>query len=415
MGEPDFTLLDAQDLYLFNEGSHLRLWEKLGAHPARVAGVDGTHFAVWAPNADRVSVVGDWNGWNGAAHPLRRLDRSGVWAGFVPGAARHARYKYRIESRGGGFRVDKADPFAFHSEVSPRTASLVWSLEYEWGDAEWMATRRGRNSLHAPQVDLRAAPGLVAAHAGRIAASRTASWRTCLPEYVAAQGFTHVELLPVMEHPFYGSWGYQTTGYFAPTSRYGTPQDLMYLIDRLHRAGVGVILDWVPSHFPDRRVRARRLRRHASLRARRPAPGPAPRLEELRLQLRPPRGAQLPALERAVLARALPRRRPARGCGRVDALPRLLAQGRRVDPERLRRAREPGGDRVPAPIQRRGLPRAPRRADHRRGVDVVADGLAPDQRRRARLRAQVGHGLDARHARSTSRRTRCTGSTTTGT
>ena len=152
MGEPEFTLLDAQDLYLFNEGSHLRLWEKLGAHPAQVDGVDGTHFAVWAPNADRVSVVGDWNGWNGAAHPLRRLDRSGVWAGFVPGAARHARYKYRVESRGGAFRADKADPFAFHTEVSPRTASLVWSLEYEWGDGEWMATRRGRNSLHAPQA-----------------------------------------------------------------------------------------------------------------------------------------------------------------------------------------------------------------------------------------------------------------------
>src|SRR5262245_60421411 len=125
MSDPEFTLLDAQDLYLFNEGSHLRLWAKLGAHPARVAGVDGTHFAAWGPNADRVSAVGDWNGWNAAAHPLRRLGDSGIWAGFVPGAVRQARYKYRVEARGGAFAVDKADPFAFHSEVSPRTASLV--------------------------------------------------------------------------------------------------------------------------------------------------------------------------------------------------------------------------------------------------------------------------------------------------
>jgi 1,4-alpha-glucan branching enzyme len=249
MGGPDFTLLSEQDLYLFNEGSHLRLWEKLGAHPVKVDGVDGTHFAVWAPNADRVAVIGDWNGWNGAAHPLRRLGGSGIWAGFVPGAARHARYKYRVEARGGAFRVDKSDPFAFHCEVSPRTAALVWSLEHEWSDAEWMAARRGRNSLHAPQA-------IYELHVGswrRTPDGRSLSYRELadvLPEYVAAQGFTHVELLPVMEHPFYGSWGYQTTGYFAPTSRFGTPQDLMHLIDRLHCAGVGVILDWVPSHFP---------------------------------------------------------------------------------------------------------------------------------------------------------------------
>src|SRR5262247_412429 len=249
MGEPGFTLLSDQDLYLFNEGSHLRLWEKLGAHPVPVGGVDGTHFAVWAPNADRVSVIGDWNGWNGAAHPLRTLGSSGVWAAFVPGAVRQARYKYRIEARGGAYRVDKADPFAFHSEVSPRTASLVWSLDYGWGDREWLATRAGRNSLHAPQA-------IYELHLGswrRAPDGRSLSYRELaetLPAYVAAQGFTHVELLPVMEHPFYGSWGYQTTGYFAPTSRHGTPQDLMYLIDRLHQRGVGVILDWVPAHFP---------------------------------------------------------------------------------------------------------------------------------------------------------------------
>ena len=249
MGESGFSLLDAQDLYLFNEGTHLRLWEKLGAHLVRVDGVDGVFFAVWAPNAERVSVIGDWNGWNGASHPLRVQGGSGIWAGFVPGVPRGARYKYRIER--GAFRSDKTDPFAFHCEVSPDTASIVWSLEHDWTDAEWMTTRRGRNALSAPI-------SIYELHLGswrRVAHER---WRSLsyrelaeqLPEYAAAQGFTHVELLPVMEHPFFGSWGYQTTGYFAPTSRYGTPQDFMFLVDSLHRAGVGVILDWVPSHFP---------------------------------------------------------------------------------------------------------------------------------------------------------------------
>jgi 1,4-alpha-glucan branching enzyme len=249
MGDTGFSLLDAQDLYLFNEGTHLRLWEKLGAHLVRVDGRDGVFFAVWAPNAERVSVIGDWNGWNGAAHPLRVLGSSGIWAGFVAGVARGARYKYRIER--GAFRVDKTDPLALHCEVSPDTASIVWTLEHAWSDAEWMATRRGRNALSAPI-------SIYELHIGswrRVAHERfrSLSYRELadqLPPYVAAQGFTHVELLPVMEHPFFGSWGYQTTGYFAPSSRYGTPQDFMHLVDSLHRAGVGVILDWVPSHFP---------------------------------------------------------------------------------------------------------------------------------------------------------------------
>ena len=251
MGESGFSLLDAQDLYLFNEGTHLRLWEKLGSHLVRVNGVDGVFFAVWAPNAERVSAIGDWNGWNGAAHPLRVQGGSGIWAGFVPGVPRGARYKYRIEARGGAFRVDKADPFAFHCEVSPDTASIVWPLEHAWGDAEWMATRRGRNAHSAPIsiYELHVGSWRRVPHEG----FRSLSYRELaeqLPEYVAAQGFTHVELLPLMEHPFFGSWGYQTTGYFAPSSRYGTPQDFMHLVDSLHRAGIGVILDWVPSHFP---------------------------------------------------------------------------------------------------------------------------------------------------------------------
>ncbi|MEX2207757.1 MAG: 1,4-alpha-glucan branching protein GlgB [Myxococcota bacterium] len=251
MGHDTRTLLTDEDLHLFNEGSHVRLWEKLGAHPLRVDGVEGTHFAVWAPNAERVQVIGDWNEWRGDARPLERVGTSGIWAGFLSGVGRGAHYKYRIEARGGRYRVDKADPFALWSEISPRTASRVWTLEYEWGDKDWMETREARGSLHAPisTYELHLGSWRRVPEDG----NRSLSYRELaehLPEYAASMGFTHVELLPVMEHPFYGSWGYQTTGYFAPTSRYGTPQDLMYLIDRLHQAGVGVILDWVPSHFP---------------------------------------------------------------------------------------------------------------------------------------------------------------------
>jgi len=251
MAEDSQSLITSSDLYLFNEGSHTRLWEKLGSHPRRVDGVDGTHFAVWAPNADRVTLIGDWNDWLGDLRELRALGSSGIWAGFLPGVARGARYKYRIEARARDFRVDKADPFALHCEPSPSNASRVWTLEYAWGDAEWMETRAGRNSLHAPM-------SMYEVHLGswrRVPeeGNRSLTYREMadrLPEYAASMGFTHVELMPVMEHPFYGSWGYQITGYFAPTSRYGTPQDFMHLVDRLHQAGIGVILDWVPSHFP---------------------------------------------------------------------------------------------------------------------------------------------------------------------
>jgi 1,4-alpha-glucan branching enzyme len=245
------SLLSADDLYLFNEGSHLRLWEKLGAHPGVADGQSGTHFAVWAPEAERVAVMGDWNGWDAARDPLAPRGSSGIWEGFVPGVVPGAAYKYRVVSRHRGHHADKADPFAFRAEVPPRTASIVWPLDYEWDDAAWMAERARRNALDAPMA-------IYEVHAGswrRVPedGDRSLTYRELaeqLPDYVAAAGFTHVEFLPLMEHPFYGSWGYQTTGYFAPTSRYGTPQDLMFLIDRLHQRGVGVILDWVPSHFP---------------------------------------------------------------------------------------------------------------------------------------------------------------------
>ena len=246
MTPADTLLLTEQDLYLLREGTHRRLYERMGCH----LGAERARFAVWAPNARRVSVIGDFNAWDAAAHPLEaRRDGSGVWEATVPRVKRGDRYKYRVESRYGDYCVDKADPFAFFAEVPPGTASRAWTLEYEWGDGDWLAGRRSRNALAAPI-------SIYEVHLGswrRAADGAFLSYRAAahaLAEHVTALGFTHVELMPVTEHPFYGSWGYQTTGYFAPTARYGEPQDFMNLVDVLHQAGIGVILDWVPSHFP---------------------------------------------------------------------------------------------------------------------------------------------------------------------
>jgi 1,4-alpha-glucan branching enzyme len=245
-------MLGPDDLWLFNEGAHTRLHEHLGAHPGLDdAGRPGCWFGVWAPNARSVSVVGDVNGWEPNRSPLEAQGGSGIWTGFVPGMAHGDRYKFHIVSWVDGYTVDKADPLAFHAEMPPRTASIVWDLDgHEWGDADWMATRGPRNALDAPMAVYELHVGSWRHVAGE---HRSLNYRELAPvlaDYVVEQGFTHVELLPLMEHPFYGSWGYQTTGYFAPTSRFGTPQDLMFLVDTLHQAGVGVILDWVPSHFP---------------------------------------------------------------------------------------------------------------------------------------------------------------------
>ena len=241
------------DIYLFRQGNHFRLYEKLGSHVMEVDGVSGTYFALWAPNARSISVMGDFNGWDTRSHPLSaRWDGSGIWEGFVPGVGSGAIYKYHIVSRYRNYQADKGDPFAFHWEVSPRTASAVWDLDYEWGDKDWMEDRGGKNALDKPF-------SIYEVHLGswrRVPeeGNRPLNYREMahyLADYVKEMGFTHVEFLPVMEHPFYGSWGYQVLGYFAPTSRYGTPQDFMYLVDHLHQNGIGVILDWVPSHFPN--------------------------------------------------------------------------------------------------------------------------------------------------------------------
>jgi 1,4-alpha-glucan branching enzyme len=245
-------LLTEHDVYLFKEGTHAKLADKLGAHLATRGGTEGAQFALWAPNARYASVTGEFNGWDKGANPLTpREDGSGIWEGFVPGVGHGASYKYHIASRSGGYRVDKADPFAFYAETPPATASRVWDLDYAWTDEAWMRSRGRSNSLAAPL-------SVYELHLGSWRrrpeeGNRSLTYREIaqpLAGHVKELGFTHVEFLPLTEHPFYGSWGYQTTGYFAPTARYGTPQDLMYLIDHLHANGIGVILDWVPSHFP---------------------------------------------------------------------------------------------------------------------------------------------------------------------
>jgi 1,4-alpha-glucan branching enzyme len=247
----DVSLLSDDDLFLFNEGSHFRLYYKLGAHPLTVEDTAGTYFAVWAPDAEKVFVIGDFNNWDKASHPLVPRGQSGIWDGFIPGVGPGAVYKFHIHSRFQMYKVDKADIFGFSYEGPPRTSSIVWDLDYAWSDQEWMAKRHAHNALNAPL-------SIYEVHLGSWRRKveeghRFMTYREIAPElaeYVKNMGFSHVEFLPVMEHPFYGSWGYQTTGYFAPTSRHGTPQDFMFLVDYLHQHDIGVILDWVPSHFP---------------------------------------------------------------------------------------------------------------------------------------------------------------------
>jgi 1,4-alpha-glucan branching enzyme len=249
---PEQTQLTDLDIHLFGEGNHFKLYEKLGAHLTHKDGADGATFAVWAPNAQRITVVGDFNGWDRDANPLSpRWDSSGIWEGFVPGVKHLDVYKYRITSKHRGYQVDKGDPFAFYWEVPPKTGSVVWDKEYAWGDDEWMRGRKKSNALDAPFSVYEVHLGSwkrVPEEGNRFLTYRELAHQ--LADYATEMGFTHVELLPVTEHPFYGSWGYQTVGYFAPTSRYGTPEDFMYFVDYLHQHGIGVILDWVPSHFP---------------------------------------------------------------------------------------------------------------------------------------------------------------------
>jgi len=245
------SLFTDYDIELIKAGVHFKLYEKFGSHIIDVNGVTGTYFAVWAPNAAFVSVIGNFNGWNRETHPMNvRWDGSGIWELFIPNLGVGEYYKYFIKNSN-GYSAENGDPYAIHWETPPNTASIVWNKNYKWNDKKWMNDRRKEHVINKPI-------SIYEVHIG--------SWRRKdgddnrlltyadmareLPSYCVYMGYTHVELLPVMEHPFYGSWGYQVTGYYAPSSRYGTPQDFMHLVDELHRAGIGVILDWVPSHFP---------------------------------------------------------------------------------------------------------------------------------------------------------------------
>lgn len=244
------TLFTDFDINLYKSGKHYRVYDKLGSHVIEKNGEKGVYFAVWAPSADRVSVMGDFNFWSRSEHPLfPRWDGSGIWEGFVPGLENGTIYKYAIDARDGR-KLEKGDPYARLWEMPPKTASVVWDTFYEWKDEKWMGKRKHHNSLDAPM-------SVYEVHLGswrKKAQSESLSYRELaddLVKYVKETGFTHVEFLPVMEHPYFPSWGYQITGYFAPSSRFGGPQDFMYLVDKFHEADIGVILDWVPSHFPN--------------------------------------------------------------------------------------------------------------------------------------------------------------------
>ena len=245
-----FSLFTEFDINLFKAGKHYKLYEKFGSHVATVDGETGTYFAVWAPSAKSVSVVGDFNYWIEGEHMLNvRWDGSGIWEGFIPNVGVGALYKYKIFSHHNNYSVEKADPYAKKSELPPNTASVVWEDDYSWKDSRWMKSRKEKNALDAPF-------SVYEVHLGswkRKDDNKFLSYQDMadeLVDYVKKMNFTHVEMMPVMEYPYDPSWGYQLTGYFAPTSRFGNPDEFKYLVDAFHKKGIGVILDWVPSHFP---------------------------------------------------------------------------------------------------------------------------------------------------------------------
>ena len=243
-------LLSDYDIYLFGQGQHRDIYRKLGAHRREVKGVAGVNFAVWAPNCYKVALVGDFNRWDARVHIMENNGESGIWEIFLPGLEAGARYKYEVRSHNRGYRAQKSDPFGFYAELRPQTASIVYDIDqYGWQDSDWMAARASLNPLSAPM-------NIYELHLGswkRKDDGEFLSYRELADEllpYLVDMGYTHLELLPVSEHPLDASWGYQVTGYFAPTSRYGAPADFMHFVDRCHQNGIAVILDWVPAHFP---------------------------------------------------------------------------------------------------------------------------------------------------------------------
>ncbi len=246
------SLFSDFDISLFKAGKHYRLYEKFGAHLTEFNGEKGVYFAVWAPSAKSVSVIGDFNYWLEGEHPLNvRWDESGIWEGFIPGVEKGAKYKYKIQSHNNDMKLEKADPYALKCEHPPNTASIVWDLDYKWKDKKYLSKRKDINSLDKPYSIYEMHLGSWRKNMDENRSLTYSEMATELVSYIKEMGFTHVEFMPVMEYPYDPSWGYQLTGYFAPTSRFGTPQEFMELMDAFHKAGIGVILDWVPSHFPE--------------------------------------------------------------------------------------------------------------------------------------------------------------------
>lgn len=246
------SLFTEFDINLFKAGKHFRLYEKMGSHLVTVDGIEGVYFAVWAPTAKQVSVIGDFNYWMEGEHQLNvRWDSSGIWEGFIPLIEKGATYKYKIQSNNNDIKTEKADPYARRYEHNPNTASIVWDDNYKWKDKNWMKTRKKHNAIDAPYSVYEVHLGSWKRHAEEDRFMSYFELADDLVKYVSDMNFTHVELMPIMEFPYDPSWGYQVTGYFAPTSRFGYPEEFKYLVDKLHQAGVGIILDWVPSHFPE--------------------------------------------------------------------------------------------------------------------------------------------------------------------
>ena len=401
------------DVHLLGEGRHEELWERLGAHVTEVDGVTGTAFAVWAPSARAVSVVGDFNYWDGRLHPMRTLGSSGIWELFLPGVEPGAHYKYEILAPDGEIRL-KADPIAFETEIPPKTASVVHDPQHEWADEEWLAERRKSTALEGPM-------SIYEVHLGSwrlnpLEGNRPLTYLELADElsaYAKDMGFTHIELLPVMAHPFTGSWGYQVTGYFAPTPRFGSPDDLREFVDRLHQNGIGVILDWVPAHFPRddfalARFDGTALYEHAD-----PRRGAHPDWGTLVFNYGRHEVRNFLVSNALFWLRGVPRRRHPRRRRGLDALPRLLAQRGRVGAERVRRQRGHGRRRVPEGVQR-GHPR-PRagRGLRRRGVDRVAGRLTARRTSAGSGSASSGTWAGCTTRWRTSRTTRSTAATTT--
>ena len=386
------------DLHLIGEGTHERLWEVLGAHPRSIEGVAGVAFAVWAPNARSVRVVGDFDRWDGRLFPMRSLGASGVWELFVPGIGPGELYKYEVLGADGKLRI-KADPLSFSQQVRPETASRVWDIGSDegWTDDAWMADRAGRDPYRSPM-------SVYEVHLGSWRRNPDGSWlgyrqaAEQLAEHCHRFGFTHVELLPVAEHPFDGSWGYQVTGYYAPTARFGTPDDFRAMVDALHNAGIGVIVDWVPAHFPNDEFALREfdgtpLYEHAD-----PRRGTHPDWGTLIFDF------GRPEVRNFLVANALfwLDRYHVDGL-RVDAVASMLY----LDYSRKAGEWQPnqygGNENLEAiaflrEVNERVVRPAPGDRDHRRGVDRLPRRHAPDLPGRPGLRLQVGHGLDARHA-----------------